>query len=53
MEVKALDDVPEIFLVSMKAPFHTLRPFAVIIGAFKLKESSLVITNIKNVFRHI
>ena len=48
-----MDDVLEIFFVSAKAPFYILGPFAVVVGAFKLRESSLAIADIKSAFRYI
>ena len=53
MEVKALDNVPKILLVSMKAPFHTPRPFVVVVGVFKFRESFLIITDIESAFKYI
>ena len=53
MEVKALDDIPEILLVSTKTPFHIPGSFIVVIGTFKFKESSLIITDIESAFKYI
>ena len=53
MEVKILNNILEIFLMSTKTPFHTLGPFVIVVGIFKFRESSLAITNIENVFRYI
>ena len=53
MEVKVLDNIPEIFLIFMKIPFHTPKPFVIIIKAFKLKNFFLIIADIKSAFRYI
>ena len=53
MKIKALDNILEIFFVSIKAPFYTPGLFAVVVEVFKLREFFLTITDIKSAFRHI
>ena len=53
MEVKTLNNVLEIFFVFTKASFYISGPFAVVVGAFKFRESFFAIVDIKSVFRYI
>ena len=53
IEIKALNNILKILLISIKTLFYIPRSFAVVIRTFKFKKFSLTIADIESAFRYI